>query len=402
MAAATSEGRTIRTFQAVLQPTRRQRVALEDLLRVQRELYNAALEERIGAWKIEQRSVSKFEQYKHLTGFDHHLLDYGVCPARGTLNRLDRAFQAFFRRVKAGGRPGFPRFKNDARFNTVSYDDRSCWRIEAGDRGHNGAGRVTLKGVGSIRFRGSRRGLRGDPRTLLVKRDGDRFTISVAYEHIPEPLPATGEMAGVDMGVTHLATLSTGEHVTNERHLRSSLDRLAALQARLAGQQRGSKRRRRTVAKIRRLHRKIVQQRRDAAHQLSRDLVDRFDVIVFEDLNIDNMTRRAKPKPDPDTPGQHLANGAAAKSGLNREILAAGWGQVIEMTCYKAEEAGRTVVKVNPRNTSRTCHRCEHTDPDSRAAEQFCCIGCGHRDHADVNAAKNILRAGLAHTPAGV
>jgi putative transposase len=127
---------------------------------------------------------------------------------------------------------------------------------------------------------------------------------------------------------------------------------------------------------------------------VSRRLVDRYDLIAHEKLQITNMTRRPRPRPN-DEGGQD-PNGAAAKAGLNREILSAGWGQLLRMIAYKAEEAGRTVIAVDPRNTSRTCHECGHVDEANRAGTAFCCTACGHQAHADVNAARNILRAGLA------
>jgi len=123
--------------------------------------------------------------------------------------------------------------------------------------------------------------------------------------------------------------------------------------------------------------------------------VNRYGVIVHEELQIANMVRRPAPRPNDE--GGFDPNGAAAKGGLNREILAAGWGQLLRFVTYKAEEAGRDVIAVNPRHTSQTCHHCGHVDAENRHATRFRCTSCGHRDHADVNAARNILRAGLAH-----
>jgi hypothetical protein len=122
-------GVVFRAFQAVLQPTPRQAAGLARLLDGQRELYNAALEERMGVWRVERRAVSRFEQFGALTGWNHWVLGFGVCAARGTLSRLDRAFDGFYRRCRAGEVPGFPRFKSPARWDSAEYPDRSCWRI---------------------------------------------------------------------------------------------------------------------------------------------------------------------------------------------------------------------------------------------------------------------------------
>jgi putative transposase len=143
-----------------------------------------------------------------------------------------------------------------------------------------------------------------------------------------------------------------------------------------------------------RIHRTIRNQRRDVLHKLSRSLIDDHDLIVVEDLRIANLTRR--PTPVRDDTGGFAPNGAAAKAGLNKSILDAGWGTLIAMLTYKAEDAGRRLVVVNPRHTSQTCSACGLVNRDSRHGTVFCCVGCGHEDHADVNAAVNILRAGLA------
>ena len=155
-----------RTYQAVLQPTAGQGLRLARLLGAQRELYNAALEERIGVWRWEHRSVIRFEQFRSLTGWAHPVLEFGVCAARGTLTRLDRAFQGFYRRCRTGAAPGFPRFKSAARWHSIEYPDASGWKIEYEQRG---TGRISLKGVGVVRFRGAKRGLPGSPKTLTVR-----------------------------------------------------------------------------------------------------------------------------------------------------------------------------------------------------------------------------------------
>ena len=375
-----------------MQPTGRQAAALARLLVAQRDLYNAALEERVGSWRFQQRSVSRFEQFGELTGWQHPVLDFGVCPARGTLTRLDRAFRGFYRRCDRGETPGFPRFKSAARWDSVEYPERSCWRII--DE-HSGVGRVHLKGVGAVRFRGAKRGLRGVAKTLTVRREGDRWRITVFCADVPATaVEPTDDQVGIDLGVSELVATSDGELIGNPRHLRRSLDRLADRQRLVNGRRRGSRRRRKAARHVGRLHRKIACQRRDLAHQVSRRLVDDYALIVHEDLQIPNMVRR--PQPLPNTEGGFDPNGAAAKVALNREILAAGWGQLLRFITYKAEEAGRVVIAVNPRHTSQTCHTCGHVDAENRHATKFRCTSCGHVDHADINAARNILRAGLA------
>ncbi len=162
----------------------------------------------------------------------------------------------------------------------------------------------------------------------------------------------------------------------------------------MASKRRGSNRRRKAVASLVATHRRIANRRKDALDKLSATLVAENDLIVHEALAITNMKRR--PKPRPNGTGAYEPNGARAKAGLNRSIHDAGWGTLLAMIAYKAEEAGRTVIAVDPRNTSRRCSKCGHTDSGNRRGVSFVCGACGHQEHADVNAAKNILRAGRA------
>ncbi len=211
------------------------------------------------------------------------------------------------------------------------------------------------------------------------------------------PLPGTGRQAGVDVGIASFATTSDGEHIDNPRWARVGADKLAAAQQRLQRAKRGSKNRQRRRETVAARHRKIANQRKDFHHKLARALVDCYDVLVVEDLKIVNMLRRAKPVPDPDTPGQFLKNGARAKSGLNRSISDAGWGGFVSKLRAKAEEAGRVWIEVDPRHTSDGCEKCGYAALENRVTqEEFVCQRCSHRAQADEHAARNILRAGLA------
>ncbi|MGH8986559.1 MAG: RNA-guided endonuclease InsQ/TnpB family protein [Acidimicrobiia bacterium] len=273
---------SVRAYQGKLAPTAGQTRRLAELLAAQRELYNAALEERRGVWRWERRSVSRFEQFRTLTGWDHPVLRFGVNPARGTLTRLDRAFQAFYRRARAGQRPGFPRFKGERRFDSIEYPDPSCWRLEGN--------RLYLRGVGSIRFRTSKRGIRGTPKTLTVRREGRRWRFTAFCVNVPEQrLEPTGRLIGIDLGVSELVAASDGELVTNPRWMRTAQERLAAAQRLLAGRRPGSNRRAKTAAQVAAVHRRLAHQRRDHHHQLSRRLVDAYDVIAHEQLKIANL-----------------------------------------------------------------------------------------------------------------
>ncbi|WP_245740030.1 RNA-guided endonuclease InsQ/TnpB family protein [Nonomuraea maritima] len=190
-------------------------------------------------------------------------------------------------------------------------------------------------------------------------------------------------------------TTSDGEQVGNPRHLAASAGKLATAQRDLARKKRGSKRRRKAIARVAALHSKVRRQRLDGAHKAANALIRGYDMIVHEDLRIANMTKRPAQKPDGE--GGFLPNRAAAKAGLNKSILDASWGVFLTVLAHKAESAGRELIAVNPAHTSRTCARCGHCAKENRLTQaEFACTACGHAAHADVNAAKNILRAGLA------
>lgn len=186
-------------------------------------------------------------------------------------------------------------------------------------------------------------------------------------------------------------------HIDNPRWGRAADEKLSAAQQRLQRAKRGSKSRQRRRETVAARHRKIANQRKDFHHKQTRALVESYDVLVVEDLQIVNMLRRAKPVPDPDNPGQFLNNGARAKSGLNRSISDAGWGGFVSKLRAKAEDAGRVWIEVDPRHTSDGCEKCGFAARENRVSQaEFVCQRCAHRAQADEHAARNILRAGLA------
>ena len=217
----------------------------------------------------------------------------------------------------------------------------------------------------------------------------------------PAPLPKTGRQVGVDLGVASFLTTGDGVHFPNPRHAAASAARLAKAQQALARCKRGSNRRTKARARVAALHRTIRCQRLDHAHKTALELVRTHDLIAYERLAIDNMVRAPRPKPDREVDDGYLPNRRAAKAGLNRAILDAGGGVFLTILIAKAESAGRTMVAVDPRNTSRTCPRCRHVAKENRVTQEtFRCVGCGYTAHADVVGASNVLRAGLARRDA--
>jgi putative transposase len=252
-------------------------------------------------------------------------------------------------------------------------------------------------GIGEIKTN-YYRPFKGEPKAIIVKREGAKWWLNVSCVGVPaKRLARTCSEIGVDLGVVNMIATSDGELIKGNHFGAQVQNQLAKAQRELATKQRGSNRRRSQVENVVRLHLKIKNQRRNAAHQLSRQLVNNYDLIALEDLTIANMVRAPKGRPDPEQPGAYLPNGASRRARLNRSIHDAGWGQFVSLLTYKAASAGRSVVIVNPRYTSQTCAECQHVDVGNRVnQEDFRCRGCGHFDYADINAARNILRAGRA------
>jgi putative transposase len=315
----------------------------------------------------------------------------GITLCRGTLKRLDLAYNAFYRRVERGETPGFPRFKPASRFNSLEWKDQGGWKLNTQHR------RLHLKGIGEIKAN-YHRPLKGDSKAITVKREGVKWWLIVSCVNVPAmPLERTCSEIGIDLGVVNQIATSDGELKRGCHFGAKAQKSLARAQRQLATKQRGSNRRRRQVEEVARLHLKIKNQRSNAAHQLSRHIVSDYDFIALEDLKITNMVRAPKGRPDPEQPGAYLPNGASKKAGLNRSIHDAGWGQFVSLLSYKAESAGRTVVSVDARYTSQACAECHYVDAGNRVSqEEFRCRRCGHCDFADINAACNILRAGRA------
>jgi putative transposase len=384
-----------RSFKFLLRPTSKQTAALSQCVEDHRQLYNAALEHRRTAYRKAGVSIKYGEQsaeLKHIRADDDTGQGrWSFSSQQATLRRLDTAYAAFFQRVRQGRTPGFPRFKGRGWFDTVQWpkDGDGCrWDSQPE---HPSATYVRLQGIGHVRVH-QHRPVKGRVKTISVKREGSRWYVVLSCQDVPaQPLPSTGAVAGIDMGVASLVMTSDGDPIENPRHLAASADRLAAAQRGLARKKRGSNRRRKAVTRVAALHAKVRRQRLDGAHKAALSLVCGYDLIVHEALRIANMTRSASGTPQ--TPGRNVAQ----KSGLNRSILDAGWGVFLTVLAYKAESAGRELITVNPRNTSRTCARCAHCTADNRISQAvFRCVSCGHTAHADVNAAVNILRAGLA------
>jgi putative transposase len=340
-------------------------------LNICRELYNAALQERRDAYRINGLSINYHAQAIQLPQIKQLREDVGKIHSQvlqDALRRVDKTFDAFFRRCQNGETPGYPRFKSASRFDSFTYP-QSGFRFE-GDKLH-------LSKIGSCRLRLSRP-IEGTIKTCTIKREADGwYAVFAVEENQSRFFPKTGETVGIDVGIENFATLSAGEVVENPEFLRESERELKTAQRRVSRREsKRSNRRRKAVNLLRKKHQKIRRQRADFHHKTALKIVRGFDAIAVEDLNVKGMVKN-----------HHLA----------KSISDAGWNQFVLILMSKAEEAGREVIKVNPSYTSQDCSKCGHRVRKTLATREHRCVNCGFIAHRDHNAALNIKgRAGLS------
>lgn len=349
-----------------LYPTRKQRAALNSQLEFACELYNAALEQRQDAWRRRRRSLSYAVQCRDLTDVRAHGLgpESMNCHAmRDPLRRVDRAFNAFFRRLRAGQKPGYPRFRSRRRYDSLTWD--SGWSLKNG--------KLALQGIGHLRVLWHR-SLPGEAelRAVTVRRRAGTWHVSFSLiQPKPEPLPPAANSVGLDLGISTFAVLSTGERLPGPRAFRSCHRRLRVAQRRVSRRMPGSHRQKKARELVARVHLHIRDMRRDHAFKTATSLVRRFEVIYVENLNLMGL----------------------AKSRLAVDIYDQAWGAFLQILTDKAEEAGRAVVRVDARNSSQRCSACGELVPKLLSQRIHECL-CGYRADRDVNAARNLLRLG--------
>jgi transposase len=363
-------------------PTAAQQVALLEQCGHARYVWNLALEQW-SMWTRDNGATPGFaEQCRQLTearaAFDW-LREGSQTVQQQALRDLDQAVKNFY-----AGTHRRPTWRKAGLHEGFRIVGSQAGRVEQLSRKW---ARVLMPKVGWVRFRLSR--AIPDAKSYRITRDQmGRWHLAFAAIPPPIPAPGTGEVVGVDRGVAVAAALSTGELLTCPGLSNREEERLKQLQRRVARCRRGSRRRQRLKAAIAKLCARARDRRKDWVEKTSTDLARRFDVIRIENLRIAQMTRRPKPRPDAKRAGGYLPNGRRAKAGLNRGILANGWGLLIQRLEHKA--AGR-VERINPAYTSQTCSVCGHRAPGNRESQAvFRCVACGHQANADVNAAANI------------
>ncbi len=357
------------TYKFRLNPTHHQRTLLSNTLELCRWVYNETLAARKNAWEREQKSLTRYDTIKMLPAWKESKPELSQVYSQvlqEVCTRVDLAFKAFFRRVKAGGeKPGYPRFRGYGRYDSFTYPQTG---FELRDSG------LKLSKIGVVKII-LHRPICGNLKTLTIRRDRvGNWYACFSCEVASDPLPKSEKAVGIDVGLESFATLSNGEKVDNPRFFGSDEKELVKAQRKLSKAEKGTPARTKRRKAVQHIHQRIANRRKDFAHKLSRSLVNEYGIIALEKLNGKNMLQN-----------HHLA----------KSISDAAWYQLVQYVTYKAEYAGREVVLVDPRNTSKRCSRCGTLVEKSLAVRVHNCPTCGLVIDRDENAAINILALGL-------
>jgi putative transposase len=350
-------------------PNRQQVAQLELTLDTCRYLYNLALADRKNVYETEGIGQSYEDQAAKLTverknGNFNSI--YAHC-LQDVLRRLDKSFKAFFRRVKAGEEPGYPRFKGEGWYKSFTYpDSETGYKLDGS--------KLTLSKIGSIRIF-KHREVEGKIKTCTIKKDNLGHWYAILISEVEDVSPIEPKTAiGVDVGLKSLVALSGGETVEYPRYYVMAEKKLAAAQRNLSRKKKGSANRRKAKAKVAKISQDVQHHRDEFLHQLSKMLVDSADLIVFESLNISGMLKN-----------HHLA----------KHIQDHAWGKLIQFTQSKAAKAGKVVELVDARYTSQKCSQCGIMVPKTLAERVHICPNCGLEMDRDINASLNIRTLGL-------
>jgi putative transposase len=361
-----------KTFKYRLFPTNAQKRILEQTLDGCCWLYNHFLEQRKTAWETEQKSLSRFGQQKTLSVLkdDYKFLkDIHSQVLQNIAVRIDLAFRAFFRRVKAGEDPGYPRFRGKFRYDSFTYPQAAAFQI------HDN--KVFFSKIGAIKAK-LHRPIEGTVKTCTIRRasTGKWFVSFVCeLDEIPVPQPVE-PVTGIDMGLENFATHDTGEVIENPRFFRTEEKTLGKAQRKLIAAKKGTSERTKRRKVVARIHERITNKRHNFVYQASRKIIDSYNTICVEDLSINEMKK----------------NGFR---GLNKSISDAAWRSFLNILVFKAAWAGKQVIQVNPAYTSQTCSRCGERHKLTLSQRIFHCPSCDLSLHRDQNAAVNILALGM-------
>jgi putative transposase len=363
-----------KTYKYRIYANQRTIVRAESWLNLCCSLYNCALEQRIDAYRRQRVTVSGYNQANELPELKAEFPEYqevGSQVLQEVLERLDKAYRAFFRRVKKGGeKAGFPRFRGKSRYDSFILK-QTGWKLDGKY--------LLIRNVGRFKLRLSRP-IQGDIKTVAIRRTPtNKWYVCFSCDELPRMLlPESDQVVGLDVGIKSFLVDSEGNPpIENPKWLKHVLKELRVRQRKLARAKRGSNRRKETRFQVSKLHEKVANQRSDFHHKLANEYIKNYGVIVFEKLQIRNMVQN---------------------HNLARDISDCAWGQFFEFLDYKAEYAGRIVFKDNPRNTSRKCHVCGAINKELKLSDrEWICQSCGTLHDRDFNAAVNHKNEGIKY-----
>jgi putative transposase len=361
-----------KSYKFRLNPTKAQATALQRILDECRFLYNLYLEQRILAYEELEISLTKYDQLMMLPLLKNERPSLRTVHSQvlqDIVIRLDKAFDGFFRRCAVGEKPGFPRFRSAARFDSFTYP-QSGFRVVGTE--------LKLSKIGTIRIN-QHRPIEGKIKTCTLRRDASgNWYVSLSCEVEAKPFPPNGKSVGIDMGIENWAYLSDGTVIENPRFFKKEEKVLAKAQRKLDSLEKGSVRRRKQRKVVAKIHERIRNKRSDFCHKASRTIVTTYQYICVEELEI-----------------REMIEGSPLGHRMAKSIADASWDQFCRFLSYKAEDAGRKVGFVKPAYTSQDCSKCGFREKKKLSQRAHACSNCGYSVHRDLNAAENILALGL-------
>lgn len=363
-----------RNFTYRLYPTRRQERELLRQFEICRLVWNFLLEDHHSAREVGENPPSAYDQMRLLTELkglwpELGLQDVNAQVLQDVAARVGKAMGAYFRRIRSGEEPGYPRFKGLGRCNSMTFP-QTRYRCEPDTQG-----RLKVSKVGCIKMR-QHRLLQGTPKTSTVHRSPTgKWYVTFSCVDVPATtLPTLASQVGIDLGVREFVSFSDGRVVHNPRHWDGDAKDLKRAQRKKSAEAKGSLGRAARVRVEARVHERVANRRADFTNKLAKSVVEDYGTVFIEKLNPGKMGRNRRER---------------------RDIRDAAWGMFVHKLEAKAEEAGsRAVVKVNPAYTTRTCRLCGWVKPEELRGPFFECGHCGHVEDRDLHAAKNILALG--------
>lgn len=350
----------------LLFPTKSQIKKIDAQIEEHRLLYNSCLALKKETWENEKENLSCFDLIKSETKKFKNTANYSALQQ--TVRRLDKAYNSFFRRVKAGEKPGYPRFKNRDRFKTIEYG-------AYGDGNKLKNNKIYLQNVGQIKC--SSQDFPENIKKISITRCKGKYYANLLYQDISKVSVApTNKNVGIDFGIKTFVATSDGDKIESPKFHKQSLKEEAKVHRRIHRAEKGTKERAKHKRSLQKVKSKIANRRKDFNHKLSRKIVDEYDTIAIEKIELEDLKSNIK--------------------NINRAYRDVAWGQFKTFLTYKAENAGKRVVEVNPAYTTQECSCCGNIKKKKLSERIHKCQKCGYEDDRDINAAKNILRRGLA------